>query len=611
MIAIRFLMEWAVRSSILILGCGLLLRVLRAKDPAIRLAAWTAVLFGSLAMPLLTVSLPKTAVAVLPKAVWLLDRPAIGNQAARTQPAEALRPGDALLSPSRAAAERFDWMRPALAVYVAIVFVLLLRLAIGAAMSLRILRGSRATGRSVDGIEVRESVVITAPVALGIAHPAIVVPSDWRQWSAPKLDAVLAHERSHIRRLDPTLQLISAIHRALLWFGPLSWFLHQWIVRAAEEASDDAALSLVHDRALYAEVLLEFMRRGVRNAHALGVPMGRYGRPEDRIHRILNATALSNGVTRRAVVAIAATGALSTYAVVAVRAASSQPPHAIPARSAIVAAAAQPSAAKAQTASEAAQTQPAPAVPRQSPAYLTGIGEVAPSNTAVVKSRIDGQLKSVDFKEGELVQAGELLASVDGGAYELQVKRAQEALDRDLAALAAARDNLDRDRNSAAANLIPSSRLDDDKTAVSQIDGRVAIDRTAVEEERLQLSYSQIRAPITGLTGLRLIDPGNMVHSGSEPIVVITQLQPADVLFTVPEDQLPQVLRRLRQPGKPLAEVWNRDESGKIASGHLIAVDNEIDPKSGTAKLKAEFDNKDGALFSNQFVNVRLYLNAH
>ena len=129
-------------------------------------------------------------------------------------------------------------------------------------MSLRLLRGSRATGQATEGIEIRESDRVASPVALGIVRPAIVLPADWRQWDGAKLDAVLAHERSHIRRHDPAVQLLSAIHRALLWHSPLSWFLHQRIVRVAEEASDDAAVAVTRDRAFYAEVLLEFMQRG-------------------------------------------------------------------------------------------------------------------------------------------------------------------------------------------------------------------------------------------------------------------------------------------------------------------------------------------------------------
>jgi len=210
-------------------------------------------------------------------------------------------------------AKGFDWTIAAVLMYIAVAGALLLRLCAGLALSQRLLRSSRATGRATEGIQVRESDRVAAPVALGIARPVIVLPGDWRQWDGAKLDAVLAHERSHIRRNDPAVQLLSAIHRALMWHSPLSWFLHRRIVRVAEEVSDDAAMAVTRDRASYAEVLLEFMQRGVRGASAHGVAMARYGRLDERIHRILNGTALSGGVTRWSVAAILALGAPLAY----------------------------------------------------------------------------------------------------------------------------------------------------------------------------------------------------------------------------------------------------------------------------------------------------------
>lgn len=184
-------------------------------------------------------------------------------------------------------------------------------------MSLRLLHSSRATNRVTEGIEIRESDRVAAPVTLGITRPVIIVPADWREWDGAKLDAVLAHERSHIRRHDPAVQLLSAFHRAVLWHSPLSWFLHKRIVRAAEEASDDAAVAVIRDRAFYAEVLLGFIQRGVRSANWLGVPMARYGRADQRIHRILDGTSLSRGVTRGSVATILALLSPLAYVVAA------------------------------------------------------------------------------------------------------------------------------------------------------------------------------------------------------------------------------------------------------------------------------------------------------
>ncbi len=190
--------------------------------------------------------------------------------------------------------------------YVAICGVMLLRIRAGLWVGLRLLSHSDATGKTIEEIEIRESNGIGAPLTLGILRPAIVLPLDWREWDSTKLEAVLAHERSHIQRRDPAAQLLSGIHRALLWGSPLSWFLHQRIVQAAEEASDDAALAATHDRTQYAETLLHFMQRGVLKINLVGISMARYGSPEKRIRRILNSSALSRGVTSRSVGAIVA-----------------------------------------------------------------------------------------------------------------------------------------------------------------------------------------------------------------------------------------------------------------------------------------------------------------
>jgi beta-lactamase regulating signal transducer with metallopeptidase domain len=305
MTTIQFLAEWALRSSILILCGALLLWALRVKDPSIRLAAWTAMLGGSLAMPAITAALPKVPLAVMRAAAAPVE---VRVTADRAAPVRGVSQQETKVS------KRFDWALAAMTIYIAVAAALLLRLFSGLALSLRLLRGSRATGRATDeGIQIRESDRVAAPIALGIARPAIVLPGDWRQWDGAKLDAVLAHERSHIRRNDPAVQLLSAIHRALLWHSPLIWFLHRRIVRVAEEVSDDAALAVTRDRASYAEVLLEFMQRRVRGASSHGVAMARYGRPDERIHRILNGTALSCGVTRWTVAAILALGAPLAY----------------------------------------------------------------------------------------------------------------------------------------------------------------------------------------------------------------------------------------------------------------------------------------------------------
>jgi uncharacterized protein (TIGR03435 family) len=205
-------------------------------------------------------------------------------------------------------------------VYLVIAGTLLLRLFMGLAISLRLLRDSRVTGQTTEGVEIRESTRVQVPVTLGIMHPAIVLPTAWRKWERPKLDAVLAHERSHVWRRDPALQFLSLIHRALLWHSPLSWFLHKRIVQTAEDVSDEAAVAATGNRVGYAQILLDFMEQSVGNTHwpgadCDGVAMARYGLPEDRIHRIVHGTTLSRGITRWSLAAILAIGAPLSYLV--------------------------------------------------------------------------------------------------------------------------------------------------------------------------------------------------------------------------------------------------------------------------------------------------------
>jgi len=322
MTTLQFLAEWAVRSSLLILSGALLLWVLRVKDPSLRLTAWTAMLCGSLAIPVFAVALPKVPLTVLRISARHVESPAVAvaDHPATNGIPVVLREVDRSASRNTVAAKRFEWVGTAVTLYALIAGTMLLRLLAGLTLSLRLLRQSRSTTVVTDGIEIRESDRVPSPVTLGIICPAIVLPGDWHEWDATKLRAVLAHESSHIRRYDPAVQLLSATHRALLWYNPLNWFLHRSIVRVAEEVSDDAAISVTCDRASYAETLLGFMQRGVRGTSWQGVPMARYERPDKRISRILDTTTLSRGITRWSLATILVLGMPLAYL-----AASAQP----------------------------------------------------------------------------------------------------------------------------------------------------------------------------------------------------------------------------------------------------------------------------------------------
>lgn len=250
----------------------------------------------------------------------------------------------------------------------------------------------------------------------------------------------------------------------------------------------------------------------------------------------------------------------------------------------------------------------APVKQQDMPVYLVGLGAVTAFNTANIKSRVDGQIMQVNFREGQNVKQGELLIVIDPRPYQVQLEQMQAQLFKDQATLRDAQLNLQRYTTLIPSGSISQQQVDTQKATVDQLDGQVRTDQAQIDNAKLQITYCHITAPFSGRVGLRQVDPGNIVHAAdTNPMLILTQLQPIAVIFTLPEDVLQSVSQHMRNSTLEV-DAFNRDDQTKLATGKLLTIDNQIDPTTGTAKLKAVFDNKDNQLWPNQFVNTNLLL---
>jgi multidrug efflux system membrane fusion protein len=264
---------------------------------------------------------------------------------------------------------------------------------------------------------------------------------------------------------------------------------------------------------------------------------------------------------------------------------------------------------KAQAASERSVSVAVATVQRQDvPVYLSGLGAVTAFNTANIKSRVDGEITQVNFKEGQNVKQGDLLLVIDPRPFQVQLEQMQAQIFRDQAQLRDAKLNLNRFTTLLPSGSIAQQQVDTQQALADQLEGTVRTDQAQIDNAKLQIVYCHITAPFNGRVGLRQVDPGNIVHAtDTNPMLILTQLQPIAVIFTLPEDVLPTVAKHMTH-GELQVDAFSRDDQTKLASGKLLTIDNQIDPTTGTAKLKAVFDNKDSQLWPNQFVNANLLL---
>jgi multidrug efflux system membrane fusion protein len=489
------------------------------------------------------------------------------------------------------------------------------------------------------------SSIVDVPTVIGWLRPVILIPLESLVGlPVDHITALLAHELAHIRQNDYLASILQSIAEAVLFYHPAVWWISEQVRAERELCCDDLAVAASGDALTYARALAELESRQSSRLRPGVAANG--GSLVNRIRRLIEpAHASVNNVPGPAAAWAMTLLWLAGVGVTVVHAAQTPAPRVVnlnpvagPARAG-AAPTAGPVAAMASHARDTLLYDPLlsaqvadSVVPPQGrgggpgelgpvpvsvsrvrradmPVYLNGLGNVTPSNTVTVKSRVDGQILSVNFQEGDLVKQDQVLFTIDPQPYEIRLTEAEGQLERDHAQLTGAQKDLKRLQALYNSGVIGADQLNAEVALAGQMGGTLKADQAAVENAKLRLAYATVTAPIAGRIGLRLVDPGNIVHAADNTgLLVISKLQPIAVLFQVPEDSLQPVVKKLRGGAKLTVEAWNRSYSAKIATGYLLAVDNAIDETSGAAKLKAVFSNSDEELFPGQFVNTRMLL---
>jgi RND family efflux transporter MFP subunit len=435
-------------------------------------------------------------------------------------------------------------------------------------------------------VEVRSSPGLLEPGIVGLFHSILLLPEGILQTLSPsQLEAVVAHELAHVRRRDNLTAAVHMLVEAIFWFYPLVWWIGARLVDERERACDEAVLSLGSQPRDYADAILSVCKLYTESPLTC-VSAVTGANLKNRVQTILSGGVASElTFARKAMLSI-----VCALAVAAPLLVGAMEPSSTPAQT-------QSASPKPFLSRPAAGRQSAPAtVSQQARGYVPALGTVA-ANSVTVEPRVGGQLMSLNFKDGEAVHAGQLLATIDSGFLQQQVAAAQSQIARDQVLI----------DNAKARQIQPSSHPSDE---LVQLQAALESDQAKLDDAKLQMSYAQVVAPITGLAGFHLMEVGSFVHPGpADPLVVINEVQPIAVLFSVQEDNISALLARLKDGSNPPVEAWNREDTTEIAAGRLVALNNQIDETTGMVKLKASFENKDGALFPNEFVIVHLFLN--